>query len=1082
MAKSFLTGGKTPEEVKYGPPKSAFEETLDWMGLFGQVPMNLLQGRGEAAGRAALDIVGKPLDVLPGDYIPDFSTDEYRTSGSEILGMGIGTHPAARALGDIGVGIGMDPLTYVTAGASTAGKLKKAADVVGRARAAGAAGINFADEAANVLQKGLSKVGKQRLAAEPTWIDDLARQASAMDDPAEFLMRAVKDNPAFEQGGVKFLGKQIASQEALAGLIPGPVKQAAAKIGDKTAKVGSEFRSIFNWLNEPAKARHMRIQAAAEGANAAKVWMERSRKMLDDLSPEQRVAFGEAANNIQRSEDGFTRLLAQGEIPGQPFMDAGTRIARLTERMKAHPGLKSLGNDGIQKLADDWVSLTDDMYNTEVAKGALYSPRMWMRTAADGSPEMSYASDLARQYADQGGKVSRELNKLIGQIDNAEDALQTASLGKKADVLAQFQDEMTDLESAVVAWADDNADFQRWARSQGYELKDIPQGYAPKDYFPRQFTVEGAAAKGGPGSARPNFASGRTLTTTQDLLEFLNRPGVDLERDALVAIASRAEQSGKQIERAQYARKLLGDEGVTIAGGNTTKMVESIADNLRASDPDFAKIIDATINGKVPRGTLTTWLNSANRMFKPAAVYGVFMPRFAGIFRNRISAEWQKFSTGLSSAFTNPAKLADVGRDYVTAFGDAAVDAYGLKIPKSELGKAIGAWDDAVRAARTPDEAVAMLRQNHPMVAEAVQNGVLDTFVSGEELLKSLGEYQGGISKWIGKAANKTLGKSGAQKLFDYMDMPANAFQNSESYVRLATFMDLRRSGVTAERAADIVRETFLDYSVPTVGNRTARDIIPFFAFLSQSLPQQAKLLAKRPAVGVALNELYGDTSEEPLLPYIGEQASIPVGRDLEGNLKHLVGLGLPVETLQAIPNIGASPTQMGRDIERSIVGSMQPLLKTGYSMLSGRDPFFGTQYGSYDKTPEILQEMGIDERSELGRAYKVARGLGLAQVVATPVDQLSRIADDRYTPVERVMNLLTGTKIASNDAERARIMQLTDTLNRNPEAAQSVRYYAPKGADPELSDQINLLNKLIREKRKQAKIKKRKERQAFID
>jgi hypothetical protein len=290
-----------------------------------------------------------------------------------------------------------------------------------------------------------------------------------------------------------------------------------------------------------------------------------------------------------------------------------------------------------------------------------------------------------------------------------------------------------------------------------------------------------------------------------------------------------------------------------------------------------------------------------------------------------------------------------------------------------------------------------------------------------------------------------------------------------EARMRLGLFMDLVESGKSADDAAELVGNALLNYGLMK-GNatyRTTRDVIPFFAFTAQTIPQQADFLRRYPAVAVGLAQLYGSSpNEEPLMPWIADQPSFKVGEDKEGLGQYVTSLGLPVEALSMIPNPSGGLREFGRDVERSVIGSANPLLKTAYGLTTGREPYFGTKYGSYAKTPYIAQALGAPESSETARLYHQLVGTGLLQMIKTPENMLSRVADPRMNSLEKALSLLSGVRIASNDPDRAAMLMLQEQLQFDPQAKTYTTYY---GGSVSTEKMIKLLRKYqdrVKEKR----------------
>jgi hypothetical protein len=284
--------------------------------------------------------------------------------------------------------------------------------------------------------------------------------------------------------------------------------------------------------------------------------------------------------------------------------------------------------------------------------------------------------------------------------------------------------------------------------------------------------------------------------------------------------------------------------------------------------------------------------------------------------------------------------------------------------------------------------------------------------------------------------------------------MGSEMTQGLESRMRLGAFLDLMpKHG--AEKAAKITRDAFLDYNL-TRGNPalygTLRHVFPFLAFTAQSIPQQASFLARNPAVAVGLAQVFGKGTGSPLLPWISEEPHVPIGKDEEGNDQYLVSLGLPVEVLGDIPNPSAGRFAFGRQARRNVVGMAHPLLKAGVGYLMGEDPFFGSRYGSYDKTPYALQALGAAPNSAVSGAYREIAATGIAQPVVALEQQISNLFDPRKSGMEKLLQALTGARFASNDPMRATLQTIDERLSELPAVRTMEIPYLAKGYDDPLA------------------------------
>jgi hypothetical protein len=192
---------------------------------------------------------------------------------------------------------------------------------------------------------------------------------------------------------------------------------------------------------------------------------------------------------------------------------------------------------------------------------------------------------------------------------------------------------------------------------------------------------------------------------------------------------------------------------------------------------------------------------------------------------------------------------------------------------------------------------------------------------------------------------------------------------------------------------------------------------------------------------------------------------NVPIGNDEQGNNQYVSGFGLPFETLASIPNPSGSPQDFGRDIERNIVGSSNPLLKTAFSAVSGEDPFFQTPYGSYDKAPLV------GHAGDAGRIYNELSGTGLISPLDQPLRTLDKLFDDRRSGGTKALDLLTGANVVNVDPAVALRQELEQALESDP-SIQQHRSFFDSTKDPKaqaLLAKYKEAQKKVKAKRKHA-------------
>lgn len=668
-----------------------------------------------------------------------------------------------------------------------------------------------------------------------------------------------------------------------------------------------------------------------------------------------------------------------------------------------------------------------------------------------------------------GGKASLILDDVADSNRIMPLTEQVSQLGRSLDKLGVAGTQRERINQAIGKWTDYTAGQFRegvekgvFERPAGADLLTESPMYVQRQLYDVADEAVGAAPQQAGGTAQAGKA--RTLRADQDFVNFLNDNPTQVMSTNLAELASqRAAQQAQMIQRATLARglaekaaksaedklstaskntenwtgmqnavdkyKLAGLTEAEIAayeargaplfrigkeGSDLNKAARAVIDEMKTADPETAQVLENVYNGLAPRGAFMEVLAKANRIFKPAATAGAFIPRLNFSVRNVTTGGlWQVLSNPESRSVW-PQYARQAGGMILGAVDDGIEKLTGTRLAKTEMDDIRNAL---VQSGGRIDDAIAKVKD--PGNQAALRLGVItNNFINAEGLTQEIART-GWSKRWR-----------------DLRDWPAAIAQGTEERMRLGVFKALRPK-VGDDEAARIVKDTFFDYDVSSVANRAARDVIPFFQFTAKAVPQQIKLLMEKGAFpSVARNtieQLYNQGNNAILPPHLQGQPVIPVGQDEEGNPSYLTGFGAPFEALGQIPNLTGDLSNIGPELRGNIVASANPAAKFLASATFGIDPYFGTPFGSYDKAPYVAQALGADERSETARLWNLLSGSGLAQPLASPVAVASGILDPRRSEAETALNALTGVRVKSVDEDIALRQLLEESLRRNP-------------------------------------------------
>jgi hypothetical protein len=851
------------------------------------------------------------------------------------------------------------------------------------------------------------------------------------------------------------------------------------------------FLSFLRWLDRPGQA----VMNAASGNFAA------AGRQTADLFGEMPDAFlpGDMIPTQTRRGDETTASRALGiDEDTSPWVTTpvdfvGGILANPASYLGAAPAklAASVGKSAM-KFGDD---IAPDLMQTARKKGgtlALKGKRALGYRTLDPQMEAFLQEGRATRKMSEAA-LSKEYERIFGGLDDAHqtalgDAFDNLAWGKDGKVAglldpttalpagsaSTIDDQIARIQQRIAKLSTGNAALDAGKLSpkvkelvelnqrmwdEGVKggvfkkVDDAPYGVA--DYLQRHFNFDDMdnLELDELASGIPTAVAKRKLGTDQELVDFLKDPTnakVGYERNALKRSLKRAENQGRLLERAAVGKKVGGQEFILSEKGQRDLAVAKI-DEMKKTDPELALALEDVFKGMPPRGAVNNLLAKANKYWKPYVVYGIFVPKIGSAVRNIIGGGFQVASTPDAAKdlgrFVSPKNLADV-------FGGAVDDGI-----ERVLGSRMGGGSELTKSIQKVDQAFAkgggtiegvMRNIDDPDLRDAVRHGVLDGFVSSEEVGKKL--LQSGI-----------LQKS-PKWLKDWAVMPGDIFKGVEQRMRLGLYKSLvKEHGYTAERAAAAVRDSFYDYNVWNEANRKMRDVIPFAAFTTNAIRQQGKWVARNPAVGVAAAQLFqGADPDHPTPQWISEQASVRMGKDAEGNPQYAAGFGLPIEALNSIPGMS------GRDWERGILSKTQPLLKGVYSAFSGRDPHFGTDAFNYDKTPELFQAMGAPEKGAVSKAYRTISGLGL-NPLDPAVQVLSDLFDKKKTAGGRALDMLTGANVVSVDeqAELQRLLQRTLDDRDDVKKHTSLYQQGDDEVTAGLLAEYERVKKAVRERRK---------------
>jgi len=292
-----------------------------------------------------------------------------------------------------------------------------------------------------------------------------------------------------------------------------------------------------------------------------------------------------------------------------------------------------------------------------------------------------------------------------------------------------------------------------------------------------------------------------------------------------------------------------------------------------------------------------------------------------------------------------------------------------------------------------------------------------------------------------------------AQTVNPLLDLHERAGRRVEDALRIGTYIQGLRQGMTPDAAADLVMKTQVDYSPRAFTNfeRKLKQWVPFYSYPRGIAPLVAENLLYRPgglqgqitrAVSSATQPSEDSFIPEDLRKTTAIQLPGEYGKD--GNLqRYLTKIDLPWRGLVDLvsPSYGNSGLETAsKTLQKTgmnLAGQLNPLVKAPLEMLLNRQLYSGRELS--DLYSMLEQDIG-----PMGRVAEqvIVNSPGGSKLVG----MLRTARDERMTPAGRAgkiaFNLLSGLGVTDRDPEKAKSQAARQMLNEMLSTTPGVRTY----------------------------------------
>lgn len=267
--------------------------------------------------------------------------------------------------------------------------------------------------------------------------------------------------------------------------------------------------------------------------------------------------------------------------------------------------------------------------------------------------------------------------------------------------------------------------------------------------------------------------------------------------------------------------------------------------------------------------------------------------------------------------------------------------------------------------------------------------------------------------------------------------LPRGTMESVETAGRLSMWVSLlQNEGLSANRAAQIVRDVFFDYATIGRADRTARAILPFAKYSMEALPKAAKTAFRRPGLVQSIRhgpEVLGFEETEPR-GYGDELVlTFPGGT---------AGVGFP-SVFEEFSKVG-SRDGASRTLQK-IASNLNPVFKVPLEAVMGRTFYADKPYGKYDFFQALLSGVGL---SRVASTINRMTDNGIRGLVETFYQAKEPTIMERWLPI------ITGLtyKEIQKDKEYERMVKtwLEDLVRRGEPGLHEFRSFYTRPEAPE--------------------------------
>jgi len=393
----------------------------------------------------------------------------------------------------------------------------------------------------------------------------------------------------------------------------------------------------------------------------------------------------------------------------------------------------------------------------------------------------------------------------------------------------------------------------------------------------------------------------------------------------------------------------LAREAKAIGRGIDARPITDFEKIKSITDDGFIELNKKILPGVQAQNEIAAMVQNFRRLEDPLVLRA--MNKTIGKY-NRLFKGWVTANPGfhVRNAYSNAFFMAAAGADFRNI--DEALDVYDkwLKYTAKEKEAATilaGEGTRGIPLAQIDDfidfayPTVSVAQRN--AIKTALENVGVAGFGRVGEVFEGAGQGFRGVGAAGGTAKNRVSEIIGTP-----LTWSRNAGQTIENYSRFALTYDGIKKGLTAEQAAGRTAKYLIDYSDISRADEVLKQIIPFWMWMSRSLPLMIEVLTTNPKAWTIYQKIKNGIRDEE-----GESDLMPPFFTTQGGFKAPFNLGGSTYLMPDLGLTGLAEDIGGFTSPAGLLASLNPAIRTPIEVWLNYDAFRKEQIANKEFDPE---------------------------------------------------------------------------------------------------------------------------------